>query len=64
MCIVFEQMVLDMINKRVVDDVRQVYDLPNEDDIYFDLEHIRGRTYIAGISHSDYGRQYLCGIIT
>ena len=21
-------------------------------------------TYIAGISHADYGRQYLCGIIT
>lgn len=49
-CVLYlKQMVLDMINKRVVDDVRQVYDLPNEDDIYFDLEHIRGRTYIAGI---------------
>lgn len=44
-----KQVVLDMINKRVIDDVRQVYDLPNEDDIYFDLEHIKGRTYIVGI---------------
>lgn len=49
-CVLYlKQMVLDMINKRVVDDVRQVYDLPNEEDVYFDLEHIRGRTYIAGI---------------
>lgn len=49
-CVLYlKQMVLDMINKRVVDDVRQVYDLPNEDDIHFDLEHIRGRTYIVGI---------------
>lgn len=44
-----KQMVLDMINRRVIDDVRQVYDLPNEKNIYFDLEHIRGRTYIVGI---------------
>lgn len=44
-----KQVVLDMINKRVIDDVRQVYDLPNKDDIYFDLEHIKGRTYIVGI---------------
>lgn len=49
-CVLYlKQMVLDMINKRVVDDVRQVYDLPNEDDIYFDLEHIKGRTYVGGI---------------
>lgn len=44
-----KQMVLDMINKRVIDDVRQVYDLPNEKNIYFDLEYIKGRTYVGGI---------------
>lgn len=44
-----KQMVLDMINKRVIDDVRQVYDLPNEKNIYFDLKYIKVRTYICGI---------------
>ena len=30
-------------------DVRKKLDLPHDDNIYFDLEHIKGRTYEAGI---------------
>ena len=41
--------VLDMINQKVISDVRKKLDLPHDDNIYFDLEHIKGRTYEAGI---------------
>lgn len=42
--------ILNMINQKVISDVRESLELPTDDkDIFFDLEHIRGRTYRAGI---------------
>ena len=41
--------VLNMINQKVISDVRNSLDLPYDENVYFDLEHIRGRTYVAGI---------------
>lgn len=42
--------ILNMINQKVISDVRNSLELPTDDkDVYFDLEHIRGRTYKAGI---------------
>ncbi len=41
--------VLDMINKKVISDVRETLNLPYDEDIYFDLCHVKGRTYEAGI---------------
>ena len=38
-----------MINKKVISDVRKKLDLTHDENIYFDLEHIKGRTYEAGI---------------
>lgn len=41
--------VINMINQKVLDEVRKTLDLPHDENIYFDLKHIRGRTYEAGI---------------
>lgn len=41
--------ILDMINQKVISEVRKELDLPHDENIYFDLEHIKGRTYKAGI---------------
>ena len=41
--------VLDLINQNVISEVRKSLDLPYDDNIYFDLEHVKGRTYEAGI---------------
>lgn len=41
--------ILEIINQKVVSDVRKVLDLPYDENVYFDLKHIRGRTYEAGI---------------
>lgn len=42
--------ILNIINQKVISDIRESLKLPTDDkDIYFDLEHIRGRTYEAGI---------------
>lgn len=42
--------VLNMINQKVISEVRRTINLPSDDkDIYFDLECIHGRTYKAGI---------------
>ena len=41
--------VLDLINQKVVSEVRESLDLPYDDNIYFDLEYVKGRTYKAGI---------------
>lgn len=41
--------VLNMVNQRVISDVRHELDLPNNNNVYFDLKHIKGRTYEAGI---------------
>lgn len=41
--------VLNMINQKVISEVRKSLDLPYDENIYFDLKHIRGRTYEAGI---------------
>lgn len=41
--------VINMINQKVLDEVRKTLDLPHDENIYFDLEHIKGRTYKAGI---------------
>lgn len=41
--------VLDLINQNVVYEVRESLDLPYDENIYFDLEHVKGRTYKAGI---------------
>lgn len=41
--------VLKIINQRVISDVRNSLDLPHDKNVYFDLNHIRGRTYEAGI---------------
>lgn len=41
--------VLALINQNVISKVRESLDLPYDDNIYFDLEHVKGRTYEAGI---------------
>ena len=41
--------ILNTINQKVISDVRKTLDLPYNDTMYFDLKHIRGRTYNAGI---------------
>ena len=41
--------VINMINQKVLDKVRKTLDLPHDENVYFDLKHIRGRTYEAGI---------------
>ena len=41
--------VLDMINQKVISEVREELDLPHDENVYFDLEHIKGRTYEIGI---------------
>ena len=41
--------VLDLINQKVVSEVRYSLELPHDENIYFDLEHVKGRTYKAGI---------------
>ena len=42
--------VLNVINKKVISDVREKLQLSNDDEgVFFDLEHIRGRTYVVGI---------------
>lgn len=41
--------ILKIINGRVISDVRGTLNLPVEDNVYFDLKHIRGRTYEIGI---------------
>ena len=41
--------VLDLINQNVISEVRDSLELPHDENIYFDLEHVKGRTYKAGI---------------
>lgn len=41
--------ILNMINQKTVSDIRKTLDLPYDENVYFDLKHIRGRTYEAGI---------------
>lgn len=41
--------ILSIINQKVVSDIRKTLELPYSENIYFDLEHVRGRTYKAGI---------------
>lgn len=41
--------ILNMINQKVISDVRKSLDLPYDENVYFDLRHVRGRTYEAGI---------------
>lgn len=41
--------ILELINQKVISDVRNTLGLPYDENIYFDLEHIHGRTYKAGI---------------
>ena len=41
--------VLDLINQKVISEVRDSLELPHDENIYFDLEHVKGRTYKAGI---------------
>ena len=41
--------VLDLINRKVISDIRNSLDLPHDENIYFDLDRVRGRTYKAGI---------------
>lgn len=41
--------VLNIINQKVISIVRDTLDLPKDENIYFDLRHVRGRTYEAGI---------------
>ena len=41
--------VLNMINQKVMSDIRNSLDLPHDENVYFDLKHIHGRTYEAGI---------------
>ena len=38
-----------LINQSVVEEVRNELDLPDDENVYFDLDHINGRTYCAGI---------------
>ena len=58
--------ILNIINQNVISDVRKKLQLSNDDeDVYFDLEHIRGRTYVVGIrlvlktSHITYNKIYV-----
>lgn len=41
--------ILNMLNQKVISDVRKTLDLPYNENVYFDLKHIQGRTYEAGI---------------
>ena len=41
--------ILNMINQKVVSEVREELDLPYDENVYFDLKLIKGRTYKAGI---------------
>lgn len=41
--------ILEIINQKVISDVRNTLGLPYDENIYFDLECIQGRTYEAGI---------------
>ena len=41
--------VLNIINQKVILDVRKTIDLPYNENVYFDLGHVKGRTYEAGI---------------
>jgi len=41
--------ILELINQKVISNVRSTLDLPYDENVYFDLKHIRGRTYEAGI---------------
>lgn len=41
--------ILNIINQKVLSDIREVLNLPYDENIYFDLKHIQGRTYEAGI---------------
>lgn len=56
--------VLDMINQKVISEVSNSLNLPHDENIYFDLEHIQGRTYKAGIrlniktEHITYSKVY------
>lgn len=58
--------VLSLINQKVVSDVRKSLDLPYDENVYFDLKHVKGRTYEAGIrlnlktEHITYNDFYLC----
>lgn len=57
--------VLNIINQKVIADVRESLGLPYDENVYFDLKHIRGRTYEAGIrlniktSHITYNDFYI-----
>lgn len=41
--------ILNTINQKVISDVRKTLDLPYDENIYFDLKHVKGRTYEVGI---------------
>lgn len=41
--------ILNIINQKVVSDVKDILDLPYDENVYFDLKNIKGRTYEAGI---------------
>lgn len=41
--------VLTIINQKVISDVREKIGLPYDENVYFDLNHVKGRTYEAGI---------------
>ena len=41
--------VLNIINQKVITEVRKSLDLPYDENVYFDLKHIHRRTYEAGI---------------
>lgn len=41
--------VLNLINEKVVSDIRDELNLPYDENIYFDLQHTKGRTYQAGV---------------
>lgn len=56
--------VLDMINQKVISEVREEFNLPYDKNVYFDLDHVRGRSYLAGIrldiktDHMIYNKMY------
>lgn len=56
--------ILKLINEKVISDTRKTLNLPENDSIYFDLEHIKGRTYKIGIrlkletDHISYNRVF------
>ena len=58
--------VLELINKKVISEIREELGLSYDKNVYFDMQHIKGRTYDAGIrldlktKHITYNQLFPC----